>query len=365
MITTIRNFCSRLLNRKSKRIALVVMAVVIISIVLYGCTGINRINSQFSKNEIKIGVCLHDEYDTFVASLLENMKEWCRQKENETGVKITILVEDSMGSQLTQNDQVEKFISSGCDVVCVNLVDRTDATLIIDKAIASNTPIVFFNRELVEEDLSRWEKLYYVGALAEQSGRMQSEIILDDLLDEEKFKQIDVNNNGTIQYVILEGEAGHQDTLVRTQVVTEELRNAGISMERLGDEYANWDRDQARGKMKMLMEKYPIQIEMVIANDDDMALGALDALFEGNYTNSPYVYGINGTKDALEAIRTMKLKGSVYNDSNGQAKKIVDIAYALAMDEEIPNDVDLTFNKYVYLPYSKITYNNVQKYIKE
>ena len=242
-------------------------------------------------------------------------------------------------------------------------MDRTDASVIIDKAMANDTPVIFFNREPVEEDLSRWDKLYYIGAASRQSGELQAKIIIDALSDRNKFSAIDANGNGTIQYVILEGEAGHQDSLIRTNVCINELINEGFSLERLGDEYANWDRDQARTKMRELINKFPFQIEMVIANNDDMALGALDALEEKDYPLDPFVVGINGTEDALEAIRTMKLDGSVYNDVKGQADVIMEMATSLAQGEEIPHSIKLTFDKYVFTPYSIITYDNVQKYL--
>lgn len=358
MTTKIKSFCSRLL---SKRATSAIISICILSSFLLG--GCGKVNLYPEKKEVKIGVCIFDEYDTFVNSVAQSMEEWGRNKEKETGIRFTVTIESAMGSQYTQNDQVEKFIAQGYDVLCVNLVDRTDATMIIDKAMASDTPVVFFNRELVEEDLARWDKLYYVGTLAEQSGRMQAQIIIEDLADPKKLKQIDVNKNGIIQYVILEGEAGHQDTLVRTQVVTEELKNAGIYLEKLGDEYANWSKDQAKSKMKALMERYPFQIEMVIANDDNMALGAIEALEESDYPTNPSVYGINGTQEALEAIRTMRLNGSVFNDSKAMGEKIMIIAYSLATDNEIPQEIELSFGKYLYLPCSKITYDNVREYL--
>lgn len=356
MSMIIKNFCSRLLNKTVAIICILTLS----SSFLQGC---QKVSLHQEKREIKIGVCIFDEYDTFVNSVAQSIEEWCRNKEKETGIRFTVSVESAMGSQYTQNDQVEKFISKDYDVLCVNLVDRTDATLIIDKAMASDTPVVFFNRELVGEDLARWNKLYYVGTMPEQSGRIQAQIILEDLADGKKNEKIDVNKNGTIQYVILEGEAGHQDTLVRTQVVTEGLKDAGISLEKLGDEYANWSKDQAKSKMAALMERYPFQIEMVIANDDNMALGAIEALEEGNYPNTPFVYGINGTKEALEAVRTMRLNGSVYYDTGAMGEIISKMAYALSMEMEMPQDIDLTFGKYVYLPCSKITYENVRDYL--
>ena len=354
MIRIIRHYCSRSLIN--------ILAVLVISAAfLTGCSQ----NAAPAAKDIKIAVLTYDEYDTFVSSMAKYMTKWCRRKEKDANIRITIDVVGARKSQLTQNDQAQKFFSENYDVLCVNLVDRTDATVIIDKAMANDTPVIFFNREPVGEDLSRWDKLYYVGARARQSGELQAKIIIDALSDPKKFSEIDVNGNDTIQYVILEGEAGHQDTLVRTNVCTSELVRAGFSLEKLGDEYANWDRDQAKTKMKELINRYPFQIEMVIANDDDMALGALDALEETDYPLDPFVVGINGTEEALEAIRTMKLDGSVYNDAKGQAEMIMEMAYALGCGEEFPESVELIFDKYVFRPYSIITYDNVQKYLKQ
>ena len=347
---TIRRYCSRLLIKYA---AILICAVFILA----GC----KTDNSTQTRQIKIAVLTYDEYDTFIDDMTRVMTRWCREKEKEDGVRISIDVVGAGKSQLAQNDQAQKFITGGYDVLCVNLVDRTDATVIIDMAMAADTPIIFFNREPVEKDLSRWDKIYYVGALARQSGELQAKIIIDALSDPKKLSAIDANGNGTIQYVMLEGEAGHQDTMVRTSVCIKELIDAGFSLEKLGDEYANWDRDQARAKMRELIDRYPFQIEMVIANNDDMALGALDAIREKDYPLDPFVVGINGTEEALEAIRTMKLDGSVYNDSKGQAETIMEMAYALSNGASVP--VELTFGKYVFKPYSMITYDNVQEYM--
>ena len=111
------------------------------------------------------------------------------------------MVRDAAGSQRTQNDQVKELIDAGCDVLCVNLVDRADPSEIIDLAREQDVPIIFFNREPVAEDLMQWESLYYVGAEAEESGRMQGELAADAIRAD---SQIDKNKDGKIQYVVLE-----------------------------------------------------------------------------------------------------------------------------------------------------------------
>ena len=90
----------------------------------------------------------------------------------------------------------------------MNLVDRTAPSRIIRMAKQEDIPVLFFNREPVREDLMQWEKLYYIGCDAEQSGIMQGEIVADYI---KNHPEVDKNRDGEIQYVLLEGEAGHQE----------------------------------------------------------------------------------------------------------------------------------------------------------
>lgn len=91
------------------------------------------------------------------------------------------------------------LLKKECDLACINLVDRTDASIIIEKAKSNHVPVIFFNRELVEEDLERWEELYYVGADAFESGQLQGEILVEQC--EQDFVSIDTNGDGILQYV--------------------------------------------------------------------------------------------------------------------------------------------------------------------
>lgn len=166
---------------------------------------------------------------------------------------------------------------------CVNLADRTEPSEIIDAAKEKDIPIIFFNREPVEEDMRRWDKLYYVGGKAKQSGELQGELAADFI---KVNPQADRNNDGKIQYVILEGEMGHQDAIIRTESVVESLKANDISLEKLSYQIANWNRAQAQTRMMQLIGQYKTNIEMVIANSDSMALGAIDAYEKLGYTES-------------------------------------------------------------------------------
>lgn len=120
-------------------------------------------------------------------------------------MKVNLDIQDAKGSQNTQNDQVERFISLGCDVMCINPVDRTAASVIIDKAMAADIPVVFFNRQPVEEDMDRWDQLYYVEAAAKESAVLQGSIVVDHY--RENPESLDLNGDGVVSYVLLEGRA--------------------------------------------------------------------------------------------------------------------------------------------------------------
>lgn len=275
---------------------------------------------------------------------------------------VMVTVRDAVGSQRTQNDQVKEMIDEGCNILCINLVERTDPSEIIDSAKEKNIPIIFFNREPVAEDMMQWDKLYYVGAKARQSGQMQGEIAANLIL---KDKSIDKNHDGKIQYVVLEGEMGHQDAIVRTDSSVETILAKGIKMEKLSYEIANWKRAQAQNRMEQLIRQYGNTIELVLSNNDDMALGALDSYRIMGYTkdNMPMMLGVDGMQEALEAVKDGRLTGTVYNDKEGQAKMMAAIVFASVSGKGL-DGIHFENLTEVYLPYQKVTIDNVDHYLE-
>ena len=316
-----------------------------------------------TKNSVKIGVSIYNQYDTFISGLVNHLTEYAKYKEQEEGITITLDISNAGGNQITQNYQVEDYIRENYDIICINLVDRTDASVAIDMAINADIPIIFFNRELVEKDLKRWDKLFYVGAVALESGIMQGQIVIDYC--EKNFDQVDKNKDGILQYVILEGEPGHQDALIRTEYVINTISKAGIYVEKVGDEIANWTRAQAETKMSQwLKNDIGGKIEIVIANNDDMALGAIDAMQKEQVEAHPIVVGIDGTKVGLEAVKNGDMIGTVLNDAKGQAEGIVELACSLAFGGELPEDIELIDGKYIRKPHIIITPKNVEQYME-
>lgn len=325
--------------------------------------GCKSSNDKAVKESIKVGITMYNEFDPFTEDIRHNIEEYLIEYQTRYGVEISTSVVYSGKNQLLQNDQVQDFIDKDYDVICVNLVDRTDPSVIIEAAKAADKPIIFFNRELVEDDLKRFDKLYYVGARPEESGKLQGRIIVEAL--RERMDEIDLNQDGIIQYVMLEGEPGHQDAIVRSRVSVETITGCGIKLERLGDEIANWDRQQAQTKITSLLAGYPRQIELIIANDDNMALGAVDALTNFGVQTMPLIVGVNGQEEALEMVNEGMIEGTVLNNSKEKGKIIAKLALFLGVDGKPPKDLPLVDGKYYYISYELINKKNINDYFTE
>lgn len=313
-----------------------------------------RAESPQTKTSLRIGVLLYRGDDTFISTLRAALEKQAKEYEQSTGIKVTLDIMDAKSSQNTQNSQVERLISLDCDALCVNIVDRSAASIIIDKAMAAGIPVVFFNREPVEEDMNRWEKLYYVGADAKESAVLQGQILVDAY--KKNPETLDLNGDGMVSYVLLEGETSHQDSLIRTEWSIQTLKDGGVPLEKITGGIANWERSQASALMEQWLEEYPGQIELVICNNDDMALGAIDAMERKEIVgNTIKLVGIDGTPVGQEALALGKLFGTVESDKQQYASIIFDIASGIAMGEDIRETVQLENGKYYWCPQIALT----------
>ena len=332
---------------------LLLAAAMIVS--LMGCGSSNK----KSNKTMRVGVVTYTADDPFINAMIEKVKSQLKTMET-TNMNVIVSVRSGDNDQREQDEIVDEMIDAGCDVLCVNLVDRTAPANIIKSARQSDIPVIFFNREPVRDDLMQWEKLYYVGCDAKESGDMQGEIAANYI---KKHSEVDRNGDGKIQYVLLEGEAGHQDAISRTDCSVKTIMDKGVDLEKLSYQFADWNRGQAENRMSRLIEQYGDEIELVISNNDEMALGAVAAWQKAGYDcrNWPVIFGIDGLDDALEAIKTGKMKGTVYNDKEGQAQEMLNLAFAIATNGKT-DEIPLLNGKYVRIPYHKVTLDNVEEY---
>ena len=335
------------------------LMIILCGMLLFGLSGCGETSTD-TAGKVQVGVTYYNQTDTFLGELIDCFKT--SLEEHNTGeLEVTAMVREAAGSEKTQNEQVRELIDAGCNVLCVNLVDRADPSEIIDMARESDIPLIFFNREPVEEDMLQWEQTYYVGAPARQSGQMQGELAADVI----RAGGVDRNGDGRIQYVILEGEADHQDAIIRTESVVNTLQEKGIELEKLDYQIANWNRAQAQNRMRQIIGQFHDEIELVLSNNDDMAMGAVDAYDAMNYTeeNRPVFFGVDGTAVGLQAVKDGDLAGTVYNDKEEQADVMAQLSVALATGEGL-DAIAFENERYIYVPYLKVDQENVDTFIE-
>jgi methyl-galactoside transport system substrate-binding protein len=280
-----------------------------------------------SNGTIKIGVAIYYGDDTFISNVTNSLSDIVAKYEQETGVRLYLGTADAQGKQETQNNQIERFLALDYDVLAVNLVDRTNAAYIIDKAMAKNVPVIFFNREPVQADLQKWDRLCYIGTDAVENGRLEGSIVVDAYHADRAA--LDKNGDGILQYIMIEGEIRHQDAVIRTEESIQAIRDAGIAVEKLDGGIADWERSQAAALAEQYFREYGDQIEVIICNNDDMALGVIDTI-DRLGLDFRSVVGIDGTPQGLKAVQEGRMLGTVVIDYQAHAELIFQAAYALA-----------------------------------
>ena len=298
-----------------------------------------------------IGAAIYRYDDTFMSYVRNTIEQSAQGKAALTMV-------DSQNSQPTQNDQVDQFITRGMKAIAINPVDRTASGVIIDKAKARNVPVVIFNREPFPEDMNKWDKVYYVGAVAAESGTMQGEIAAEWWIAN-KGKDV------PMRYIMLKGEPGHQDAELRTEYSIKAVQAAGITVQLLAEDTAMWQRPTAVEKMDAFWSRFGDQIDIVFCNNDDMALGAIESLRKaGFFTGGRYlpVVGVDATAPALQALAEGTLLGTVLNDATNQGKATFDLAYALATGANPTTTAGKMDGRYCWVPYQKVTRDNYRNF---
>ncbi|MCM3293468.1 galactose/glucose ABC transporter substrate-binding protein MglB [Paenibacillus sp. MER 180] len=337
-----------------KKVSALILASALIATVVSGCAN-GKSSGGDGGSEPQVGVAIYKFDDTFMTGVRNAISDSAK------GIAQADIV-DSQNSQPTQNDKVDLFITKGVKALVVNPVDRTAAGVIIDKAMAKDIPVVFLNREPLPEDMKKWDKVYYVGAKAEESGTMSGQLISDYW---KANPGTDKNKDGVLQYVMLKGEPGHQDAELRTKYSIQAIEDAGIKVEKLQEDTGMWDRVKGQEKMAAFLAAHGDKIEAVFANNDDMALGAIEALkANGYFKDNKFipVVGVDATAPALQALEEGTLLGTVLNDAKNQGKAAITLASVLAKGEKPSKDnvgYEITDNHYIWISYKKITKDNM------
>lgn len=240
------------------------------------------------------------------------------------------------GDAQTQQRQMAEALEQRPGVILLNPVSPDSVGELLEMAAAQDVPVVLFNRE--PSDLSvltaYGDRVVYVGSRTEQAGQLQGRAIAQMLAEHPEY---DRNGDGKIQYVMLMGEADNRDAQARTSGCLDALDALGVAMEPvIPVQVCDWDDWEAQKVIQHLLIDQTA-FEMVISNNDTMAVGALAALnafgvnLVGGKDYIPVV-GVDATDEAVDLIESGMMTATVRQDAEGIAGAIAEIA-RLMQDE--------------------------------
>ena len=317
-----------------------------------------------SNRPVEVPVLIYDMNDAYMNDFESRLYKLLNHS-------FTLKTYNATNSQIIQNEQYDQLMSSKHSLLLVNPVDRLSVRPLIERANANETTIIFFNREPLLVDFELANNAYYVGADAKESAQIQALLVMELFGNNpNQLNDFDKNNDGIIQVVILKGEQGHQDAEARSYWVVQTLLEANYQVEVLETKVANFDKQTAYEQTLSLFETFDDAIEIIIANNDAMALGAIDALvdleiindvnMDGiiDQTEEPWlpVVGVDGLEEAILSIKNGYLYGSVNNDSNRMAQIILELTEAILNQYDLNNlSFKIPDNHIIYVNYQPLT----------
>lgn len=334
--------------------------------------------------DMTVGVFYYTYSDTYISSVRTALDESLK------AAGIDFQDYDANSNQTTQNEQIDTAISTGANLLIVNIVTSgsVDASqAIVDKAQAAGIPVIFFNRAVESDEeegkvLGSYDKCAFVGTDAPEAGHMQGDMIGKYLV--ENFDAVDLNGDGSISYAMFMGQLGNVEAIYRTQYAVEDANRVLTESGKAELQYfdssnkdcyqvdqdGNWSATAANNYMNTNLSQYNKEnnnmIELIICNNDGMAEGAISALNDKGYnlgdgtsTTIP-VFGVDATDAAKQLIADGKMTGTIKQDAEGMAEAIAFLTQNVAegkavMDGTDSYNISENVSNKIYIPYAAYT----------
>ena len=314
----------------------------------------------------RVAVFAYKFDDSYIATVRGALEKYFK----DYGDRMTVTFYNGENNQQTQSAQIDTAITGGADLLIINAVDfKSAGEALASKAHQKGVPVIFFNREVSDAAVKMSDNICFVGTDPDAPGYMQGEQVAALLGSDEAFRKYDLNGDGKIQYAMFRAEVGNAEADGRTKYSVEQANKLlsdndaltvadkkGGVLERVGaDQPANWDSATANNMMGSLfrVQDGVPNIELVLCNNDDMALGVISALeakgynTKGSRDQGAYipVFGVDALATAMDAIKNGKMQGTVKQDGDAMAKAIVQIAANIMEGKEFLAGTDYKFEQ--------------------
>lgn len=300
------------------------------------------------KNQVNIGILVSSTNDPYINLVIQGLENI--QKNNEKKIKFTFF--DSKSNKAIENEALDNLLRSDIDLLLGNLLETKVDSLenFIDKIKEKEIPAVLFNAEppIITNKMKDYKKFIIVTTDPKEAGTLQGKLVADEWNKNKSI--IDKNKDNVLQYIMLEGSLNNIGALERTRTSISTIENYGIKTQELTRKIAFWNQEIARNAIESLFLNYGDKIEMIIANNDAMAMGAIEALQKYGYNkensvkNIP-VFGIDGIPAAQELIKKGVMTGTVFEDPNDTAEALYKVGMNLISNKPPLEDTNYKINE--------------------
>lgn len=285
-----------------------------------------------SDRPIKIGVSMQGLTAPFIAGMAQHFENVGK----ELGLEVTVL--DGQNDAATQNNQIDNFIEQKMDAIVFNPISFDGGAPGVDAAVDAGIPIIIAQTNVSNSD----KAVTYVGSSHYENGKMEIEGMIAD-------------NGNKLNIAVIEGVMGIDAQIERMQAYNDVIAdNPDIKI--VAQSNADWD----RAKAMQLVENWinaGIEFDVVLSQNDNMALGAIEALRGHNLLDKVKVYGIDGDADALLSIDAGEMTATAWQN----AEKIAREALTACVDAVNGKTVEKNIN----VPGTWVTKENVKEYLPE
>jgi len=312
----------------------------LICLLALGCV-LGLCASASAANVQKVGIAMGQTGGGSIGQYMQEMAAYFASLENGD-TEYELFLADAAGNGETQLTQLRNLEAQGVQVILLNPVDASIVNALTEEGHEFSVPLVLIGPDLMTVDrqgshlqgayepLMALEKACYVGTNLRQAGLAQGRILAA------QSRCGDLNQDGKIGYVILEGDVNQVENRLRTEFSLKAVVDAGCAVECLDDIAGNWTRDEARQGCADALAAYGSAIDAIICSNDALAAAAAGAIEEAGLQvgKDVYLLGIDGRDEAIRLIRDGKMTGTVRPDLQSQARLAVEVAVKLLAGEE-------------------------------